>query len=52
VYEICSAESADPIALMPRWPLATDHEHADNPPSPDQIEQAGHESLRRIMEQP
>lgn len=32
-----------------RWPPSTDgHDHAEVPPTPGQLEQAGHEALMRI----
>jgi hypothetical protein len=32
-----------------RWPASTDgHQHAEVPPTPGQLEQAGHEALMRI----
>lgn len=34
---------------LPRWPAATDHEHAEREPTPGQLEQAGHETLMRIQ---
>jgi hypothetical protein len=33
---------------LPNWPPATDHQHAERPPMPGQLEQAGHEALMRI----
>lgn len=33
-----------------RWPPATDgHQHAEQPPTPAQLEQAGHDTLMRII---
>lgn len=32
---------------LPNWPPG-DHEHAGRPPTPGQLEQAGHEALMRI----
>jgi hypothetical protein len=31
------------------WPPATDHEHAERPPTPGELQQAGHEALTRIQ---
>ncbi|MEV2239503.1 hypothetical protein [Micromonospora sp. NPDC049891] len=35
--------------LIYNWP-AGDHQHAVTPPSPQQLEADGHDTLRRIME--
>jgi hypothetical protein len=40
-------DQAEP-EYLPNWPAATDHHHAERPPTPGQLEQAGHEALMRI----
>lgn len=41
--------SAFTTSMPGRWPAAVDgHEHAERPPTPGQLEQAGHEALMRI----
>jgi hypothetical protein len=55
---ICGAEPAHLIDVttfgdiepqyIPRWPAPTDHAHAERPPTPGELEQAGHEALLRI----
>lgn len=39
--------SGVPYRLIPQWP-GGDHAHAELPPTPTQLEQAGHEALMRI----
>jgi hypothetical protein len=39
--------SAFSTSVAGRWP-AGDHEHAERPPTPAELEQAGHEALIRI----
>ncbi len=55
----CGAEADDvvqvhqfgrPVRAIPNWPFATDHQHAEDPPSPAQLERAGHAALMRIVE--
>jgi hypothetical protein len=45
VYEITSFGDAEPRHLA-HWPAATDHEHAERPPSPEELERSGDELLR------
>lgn len=41
--------SGVPYRTIPQWPNeASDHQHAEQPPTPGQLEQAGHEALMRI----
>lgn len=43
-------EDPQPVLIPGRWPAAEDgHRHAERPPTPGQLEQAGHEALMRIM---
>jgi hypothetical protein len=37
------------LRVIPNWPPG-DHPHAERPPSPAQLEQAGHVSLMRIVD--
>lgn len=46
LFEITTLGDAQP-RYLPQWPPG-DHEHAERQPSPDQLEQAGHEALMRI----
>ncbi|BCJ45334.1 hypothetical protein GCM10010168_86030 [Actinoplanes ianthinogenes] len=40
-----------PVLIPGAWPQASDgHRHAERPPTPAELEQAGHEALRRILE--
>lgn len=48
VHEVVSMESVNPIAIV-QWCSPADHEHALTPPTPEQMEQAGHDALMRIM---
>lgn len=34
-----------------RWPASDGHEHAEQPPTPSDLEKAGHEALMRIYAQ-
>jgi hypothetical protein len=46
-YEITTLNDAQPRYVPGRWPPG-DHAHAEQPPTPGQLEQAGHEALMRI----
>lgn len=35
---------------IPIWPASGYHQHAANPPTPQQLEDDGHATYRRIME--
>jgi hypothetical protein len=49
LVEISTANDAQPRYVPGRWPPAEDgHQHAAQPPTPGQLEQAGHEALMRI----
>lgn len=49
LVEVTRAESAEPECVPGRWPApGVDHQHAVTPPTPGQLEQAGHEALMRI----
>lgn len=47
VFETTTWGDAQPTYIAGRWP-AGDHEHAVDPPTPGQLEQAGHAALMRI----
>lgn len=47
LIEITRLDSPAPEYLA-NWPAPTDHPHAEQPPTPGQLEQAGHEALTRI----
>lgn len=47
VFDASTMESATVQLIPGRWPTG-DHEHAEAPPTPGQLEQAGHEALQRI----
>ena len=47
--DVTALGEAQPRYLPGRWPPG-DHEHAVEAPTPGQLEQAGHESLSRILE--
>lgn len=47
LYEITKLGDPEP-RYLPNWPPATDHEHAERQPTPEQMQQAGHETLMRI----
>lgn len=49
VFEVTALGDAEPRFLA-NWP-AGNHEHAERPPSPAQLEAAGHEALMRIRRQ-
>lgn len=46
-HEVTTLTDAQPRHIPGRWPPG-DHEHAVDPPTPGQLEQAGHEALMRI----
>lgn len=46
-YEVTTFADVEPRYIAGRWP-AGDHEHAEQAPTPGQLEQAGHEALSRI----
>jgi hypothetical protein len=52
-FDITVMEQVEPVQQIKhswvRWPQG-DHEHAELPPSPAQLEQAGHEVLARILQ--
>lgn len=48
VYETTTFFDPKPTYAPGRWPKG-DHEHAEHPPSPGQLEQAGHEALSRLQ---
>jgi Family of unknown function (DUF6221) len=47
LYEVTTLSDPAP-RYLPGWPPATDHQHAVRPPTPGELEQAGHETLSRI----
>jgi hypothetical protein len=50
LVEITSLQSAEPEYVVGKWPMpGGDHQHAERPPTPGQLEQAGHEALMRIQ---
>jgi hypothetical protein len=50
LYETTTLSDPAPTYLA-NWPRVGDHEHAEQPPTPGQLEQAGHEALMRIRKQ-
>ncbi|MFI2663258.1 hypothetical protein [Micromonospora carbonacea] len=58
----CGIEPADTIedqqlsqpnpTVHPVWPTGGDHQHAANPPTPEQLTADSHTTWRRIMETP
>jgi len=49
MVNIQTMEEAQPRLIPGQWPAAVDgHEHAVRPPTPGELEQAGHEALSRI----
>lgn len=49
LIDITRLDQAEP-AYIPNWPPSTtDHAHAEHPPTPGQLEQAGHEALMRVV---
>lgn len=47
LHDITSIGDPEP-QYLPTWPRGGDHEHAEQQPTPGQMEQAGHETLMRI----
>jgi len=49
-FEVSTFTDAQPRYIPGRWPAAEDgHPHAAQPPTPGQLEHAGHEALMRII---
>lgn len=48
LHDITTLGEAGP-RYWPQWPADTDHRHAVRPPTPAELEQAGHEALSRIQ---
>lgn len=47
--DISTLSSAFSTRMRGRWPPSADgHTHAERPPTPAELEQAGHEALQRI----
>jgi len=46
-FDVSTMESATVTEIAGRWPSG-DHEHAQRPPTPAELEQAGHQALIRI----
>jgi len=50
LVEISTLNSAEPRYMPGCWPTpAVDHQHAVDPPTPGQLEQAGHDALMQII---
>lgn len=48
-YEVSTLSDAEPQYIAGRWPPSDDrHTHAERPPTPAELEQAGHAALQRI----
>ena len=47
VYEVVSMETQQPVRVVARWPTG-DHEHAERPPTPEELAAAGSVALARI----
>jgi hypothetical protein len=50
MVEVSTLDSAEPKFIPGHWPVAEDHVHALAPPTPAELERAGHEALRNILE--
>jgi hypothetical protein len=50
LVEVTRLGDAEPSYIPGYWPPSHDgHQHAEVPPTPGQLEQAGHEALMRII---
>lgn len=50
MVDVSRIQDAQPRYMPGRWPPAEDgHTHAERPPTPGELEQAGHEALSRIQ---
>ena len=47
-YDVTTFSDPQRRYIPGRWPPG-DHDHAAEPPTPGQLEQAGHEALTRIL---
>lgn len=51
-YDVSTPSDAGPRYIPGRWPPAEGgHTHAVRPPTPGELEQAGHEALMRIQQE-
>lgn len=50
-YKVESMENSHAVATIVRWPDATDHLHAERPPTPEELAEAGAQARLRIEEQ-
>jgi len=48
LHEITAMADAEKVYL-PRWPADGDHEHAERPPTPDELVAAGARALDQVM---
>lgn len=50
LVDVSTPADAQPRYIPGRWPAADEgHQHAVRPPTPGELEQAGHEALSRIQ---
>lgn len=49
VHSVVGMESPNPVIIFVRWPENGDHEHADRPPTPDELIESGHVALLNIQ---
>ncbi len=49
IEEIRTMADSRPVRVVVEWPPG-DHEHAEHPPTPAELEREGYRSLRRILE--
>lgn len=47
-YEVTAMDRDGAVAIVARWPAATDHEHVDSPPTPTDLAESGDVALLNI----
>jgi hypothetical protein len=48
LHDVTTLSDPEP-QYLPNWPPRTDHDHAERPPTPAELEQAGYLTLTRIL---
>lgn len=49
VHSTITPPCDEPVITYIRWPHTDTHTHVEQPPTPAQLEQAGHDTLMRIL---
>ena len=49
MHSVVTPEQEEPVITYVRWPDSDTHTHVERAPTPGELEQAGHETLMRII---